>query len=218
MKICERIKAVRSVEFFVVFTVATFNFTVVPRSVRTNQLVPDAELLQSFLKERWPLAAFWKKSIREFGAIIGLDAFNNIWKLFHDMTQKSGRRVSAVFLKRLQIAKSTEFIQKRVLKPLHSRFLSHHANSGNEFDVDLNSLLWISHLLIRLRDILGEFYHRRIALAQKAVQSRNRPSVAAQTQFYPKHYNACVGAPSTHIQDELDLFRRMLVWMAMWPV
>ena len=42
LKICEGIKGVTGIEFLIVLSMAAFNFTVVPRGIRLNQLMPNA--------------------------------------------------------------------------------------------------------------------------------------------------------------------------------
>ena len=51
LKVRKRIGAVRGVEFFVVLTVAALVLAIVPRSKWADELVCDAEIQKSFLKE-----------------------------------------------------------------------------------------------------------------------------------------------------------------------
>lgn len=42
-KVCEGVEGVGIVEAFLVFSMASFDFTVVPGSIRANQFVPDTQ-------------------------------------------------------------------------------------------------------------------------------------------------------------------------------
>ena len=53
----------RSIEFFVVFTVAALHFTVVPWGIGTDELVAEAKLFQFQLKERGLSEPFGKKRL-----------------------------------------------------------------------------------------------------------------------------------------------------------
>ncbi len=44
-EVIKRIELVASIEVFVIFPVAPFNLAIVPRRIRLNELVPDAEFL-----------------------------------------------------------------------------------------------------------------------------------------------------------------------------
>ena len=50
--ICKRIEFVSGVEVFVVFAVATLDFTVMTRGKGTNQLMQDLTLFEARLKQR----------------------------------------------------------------------------------------------------------------------------------------------------------------------
>ena len=55
-EIVQRIECVAGIEAFLVLTVAALHLTVVPRGIRANQLMPDAQLSSRPLKQR---AAFF---------------------------------------------------------------------------------------------------------------------------------------------------------------
>ena len=58
-EIVQRIERVAGIEAFLVLTVAALHLTVVPRSIRANQLMPDAQLSSRPLKQSRPLCAGW---------------------------------------------------------------------------------------------------------------------------------------------------------------
>ena len=78
------------IEVLVVFAVTAFDLSVMPGRIRFNQLVPDTELRQRYLKERRLGAVFGIQPVRELRTIICLDAFNRIGELFYAMLDKFG--------------------------------------------------------------------------------------------------------------------------------
>ena len=52
IKVITGIKTVAGIEFVVVFAVASLNLTIVARSIRANELVPDSELRSGCLEQR----------------------------------------------------------------------------------------------------------------------------------------------------------------------
>ena len=84
-KINKRIETVRSVEFFVIFSVTAFYFAVMSWGKRLDLLVPDTKLLKRFLeKSRWLFLAV-PHLICKFKSVIRLNAFYGIWELLHHM-------------------------------------------------------------------------------------------------------------------------------------
>ena len=58
-EIVQRIECVAGIEALLVLTVAALHLTVVPRGIRANQLMPDAQLSSRPLKQSRPLCAGW---------------------------------------------------------------------------------------------------------------------------------------------------------------
>lgn len=61
---------------FLILTVAALDFTIMPRRVRTDQLVPDAQFSSSFLKQRWNIAPAVGETVGKLKAIVRLDTLN----------------------------------------------------------------------------------------------------------------------------------------------
>ena len=120
-----------------------------------------------------------------------------------------------MFFKCFQITKTTIFVKKGILIPLRARLLSHHTRFRNILHINLNSLAGVLHLFIRLWYILWirKLYCKLVSSSQKTIQARDGSSVTTLTQLYPEYDKACVLIASEHVQDQLDLFRCMLVWM-----
>ena len=66
----------RVVEQSLVFSMAAFNLSVMSGSIRTNELVANAEVLRCFLKQSLFIFEAFGETIGEFKAIVSLHAFN----------------------------------------------------------------------------------------------------------------------------------------------
>lgn len=209
----------RSIELLVIFTVATLHLAVVARCVGTDELVADAELFQFQLKEGRFIGAFWQEAVGKLSAVVGLDTFNEIRELFHNMAQKNGGGIGAVLLKSLYIPESAVLIQEGILKPLRRLLLVHNTSLRNEFHIDLNTLAGILHLFVGFGNILGvwRFYRHSAAFPQETVQPGNGPGIASLPELDPQHNDPGAWVAAAHVQDELNFFRRVLVWVMMWP-
>lgn len=209
-----------SVKFLVIFSVAALHLAVVPGCIRANQFVADAKMVQLQLKHGRLFTSFWQKSVGELSAIVRLYAFNQIGKALDNMAKEHCGRIGAVFLKSLKIAKAAVFVQKGILEPLCWLLLAHDAGLRNKLDVNLYSLAGILHLLIRLWDVFGirRFYSHGVPLSQKPVQPRDGTFVTSLSQLNPEYDDPGMWISAAHIQDKLDLFRRVLVGMAVRSV
>lgn len=74
-EIIKEIKLVSSIEIFVIFTVRTFDFTVVSGGVRLYELVPYTTLFGAGLKERGGRMSRVAKALRKLFVIVDLNAF-----------------------------------------------------------------------------------------------------------------------------------------------
>ena len=127
-----------------------------------------------------------------------------------------------MLLKGLQIAESAVLIQEGVLVIIASILsgvllgLTDQARCRDVFDVDLDPLTRVGHLLVGLGDVLGirQLYRHLTSLSQEAIQAGYRTGVASLPKFDPEDDEPSVWIPSPHILNELDLLRRMLVGMA----
>ena len=94
----------RSIEVFVVFSVAALNLTVVPGRVRFNQFVPDSEFCQRCLKECGLGAVFGIQPVCKLRAVVCLNTLNGIGELLNTVLDKFIRGIGAMLLEGLQIA------------------------------------------------------------------------------------------------------------------
>lgn len=118
------------------------------------------------------------KAIGELGTIVGLNALNEEGEFLNTVSDKFGRGKGIVFRESFQVTETAIFVKEGILVEIASIFrslvqgLSNQAAFGDEFDVDLNPLAGILHLLIGLGDILGigQLYGHLAALAKEPVQ------------------------------------------------
>ena len=75
-EIVQRIECVAGIEAFLVLTVAALHLTVVPRRIRANQLMPDAQLSSRPLKQSRQLALPAGEAVGELEAVVRLDTLH----------------------------------------------------------------------------------------------------------------------------------------------
>ena len=75
-EIVQRIECVAGIEAFLVHTVSALHLTGVPRGIRANQLMPDAQLSSRPLKQSRQLAFTVGKTVGELEAIVRLDTLH----------------------------------------------------------------------------------------------------------------------------------------------
>ena len=75
-EVIQGIKGVGIVEALLILAVTALNLAVVPGSIGTDELVPDAELSGSVLKESGNIPFGVGKAVGELKAIVCLDAFD----------------------------------------------------------------------------------------------------------------------------------------------
>ena len=219
-------KGMRSIEFFIVLTVASFHFSVVPGRVGPDELMPNVMLLQSFFKQGLFVRVLGVEAVGKFRAIVGLDTLNGKGKALYAMENKLSGRVGAVFLEGFQIAKTAIFVQESILVIIAAVLFgvfhcsAHQTGSGDVFHIDLDLLPGVSSLLIGLRLIFGvwQLFCHLSPLFQKAVQAGNRSRVASLTELDPEDHDPCMGISAAHVQDEFDLLRCVLIGMVVRAV
>ena len=206
-----------SIELFIIFAVTALHLAIVPWSERTDQLVTDSQLSQSFFKKSSLFRSRGVEPIGKFRAVVRLNTLNGKGEFSDAVPDELSGRIGAVLLECLQIPKTAVFIQKGVLV-VSALFGSSTDQTAlrNIFDVDLDPLARITYLLIGFRNILGIWQFRRhlALLSQKTVQAGDGACIAPLPQLHPEDHQAGVRIPSAHVLDELDLFGAVLVWMA----
>lgn len=75
-EIVQRIECVAGIEALLVLAVAALHLTVVPRGIRANQLMPDAQLSSRPLKQRRQLALPAGEAVGKLGTVVRLDTLH----------------------------------------------------------------------------------------------------------------------------------------------
>ena len=161
-----------SIKPFVVFPVASFHFSIVPWSKRTNQLVPYSVFSKTFLKKsRLIRAAIRAETFGEFLPVVRLDTFNRAWKSLNQMFKKYRRGIGTVLLKGLHKAPTGILINCGILiKPLSFSSI-YKAYGRNKLHINLNTLTRVKHLLIGLGSVLwiGGLNGQKVFLTKETI-------------------------------------------------
>lgn len=131
------------------------------------------------------------------------------------MFKKYRRGIGTVLLKGLHKAPAGVFVNSSVLKEALSLCLIHQTDRGNELYINLNSLPGKKHLFIGLRNVLGisRLNRHHFLFAKKAVKPGNRAGISALHKFYPEDNQSSIRVSASHMRDERDLLRGMLIGM-----
>ena len=203
------------VETLIVLPVTAFHLPIVSRRKGTDQLVADAVLLQTFLKKSG-FVTMGGEPVRELGSVVCLDALDFSGKCLYQMIHKPGGRVGTVFFKSLYKTPSGILINGSVLEKLLPDDLAvFEASRGNKFDVHLDALSRIVHLLIGFRNIFGirRMDSHNALFSEEAVKAGNRTGIASLPELDPEDHKAGIRIAPAHIGDEFPLIRGMLVGM-----
>ncbi len=96
LEVSKTIELVASIEFLVVLSVTAFYLAIMPWRVRPDQLMPNTELFQRFLKQsRFGVLAVCQ-TVCKLKSIICLDALNRVWELLCHILQKLCGRIGAL--------------------------------------------------------------------------------------------------------------------------
>ena len=104
------------------------------------------------------------------------------------------------------------FINGCVLEELLSDHLAvDQTGGGDKFHIDLDTLSWVVHLLIRLWDIfkVGRMDGHDALPFEETVKSWNRAGITVLCKFHPEDNQSGIRIASAHIRDEFDLLRGM---------
>ena len=105
-EVIEGKEGMRSIEFFVILTVAAFNFAVMSGSVRLDQLVTNTKILTVFFEKSQFGSGGVVEAISEFETIVCLDTFDQIRELLKAVSEKDGGGISAALIERFEVTES----------------------------------------------------------------------------------------------------------------
>ena len=74
-EIVQRIEGVAGIKVFLLLAMAALDFAVMARGIRTNGLVPNAQLGSCLLKQCWQITFAAGEAIDKLGAVFCLDTF-----------------------------------------------------------------------------------------------------------------------------------------------
>ena len=160
------------IKALIVLSVTTFDFTVMPWSKRSDQLVPDAMLHEPDLKQGG-FVPVRGETIGKLCTVIRLDTFNRQREYFYEMLQKDSGRIGVMLLEGLHIAPAGILIYSSILEELFSNDLAvFQTGRGDKFHINLNPLSRILHLFIVLGDILrvGRLHSQDSLLSEDAIE------------------------------------------------
>ena len=208
------------VEAFLVLAMAALDFAVMARGIRTNELMPNAQLGSCLLKQCWQITFAAGEAISKLGAVVRLDAF------YPDAAAcipcgQSAKEICGRIGGLLRIGgkepQTGKFVGGGVLEQAKIRIRDTAAR--NDLHIHLYALTWMGHLLIWLRfvRIFRLFSRKQTHFTHDTEQALRAASVAALPQTMPEFNHAQGWISAAHVPDEFPFCFRMLVWMAVRP-
>ena len=205
------------VEAFLVLAMAALDFAIVPRSVRSNELMPDSQLGSCLLKQCWQIAFAAGETVGKLGAVVCLNAFypDAVACILCGQPAKEIRgRISGLLRIGGKEPQTGKFVGGGVLEQAKLRIRDTAAR--NDLHIHLYALTRMGHLLIWLRFvcIFRLFSRKQTHFTHDAEQALRAASVAALPQTMPEFNHAQGWISAAHVPDEFPFCFRMLVWMA----
>lgn len=205
------------IEPFIIFPVAPFHFSIMPGCKRPDELMPNAMLLQVCL-EKSGSVLLRGEAVCELRSVVCLDAFDGTREGLDQVVNEHGGRIGAMLFKSFHKPPAGEFINGGVLEELSTDdFWILEAGRRDKFHIHLNTLARVTHLLIRLGDILGirRFNGHNALPSEETVQPGDRTGIAPLPELNPENNQPGIRVAPTHVPDESNLRRGMLVRMVM---
>ena len=76
LKVRRGIKRVAGIETFLILAVTALDLTVMPRGIRSNELMPDAQLVSRFFKQGRQIAVTVRKTVCKLKTVVRLNALH----------------------------------------------------------------------------------------------------------------------------------------------
>ncbi len=185
----EREEAVGIGEALLVLAVASFDFAVVTRRVRSNELMANAKRGRGRFKQRLDIALAVGETVGELKAIVRLHSFNldAMARVPANGTlEEIGGGISTVFVISGEKTNARELVDGGILEQLQVWIGD--AASGNDLDVNLDAFARMGHLLIRFGNVLLLFLPGRAHAesAQYSIETFRTTGIAVFTQTIPQ--------------------------------
>ena len=205
-KVVQRIERMAGIEALLVLTVAALHLTVVPRGIRANQLMPDAQLSSRPLKQRRQLALTAGEAVGKLGTVVRLDTLHldpaaRIPR--GQSVQEISRRIGGLLRVGGEEAQARELVDGGVLEQPKLRIRD--ALARHDLHIYLHALSGTGHLLVRLGFvcIFRLFGRKQPHFAHDTEQTLWTAGVAALPQTVPQLDHAQRRIAAAHIADEL---------------
>ena len=85
MEVIEGIEFVQGVKILIIFSVASLDLAIMSGSIRFDQFMLDAKLLQRFFKESFPVGTRSSETVCELRSVVRLNTFNGIREMLYTM-------------------------------------------------------------------------------------------------------------------------------------
>ena len=99
LEVLKRIELVRSIEVFVIFSMAALDLTVVSGRKRLDEFMTNSKLSQRSFKQCFFIGALGVQTIGKLEAVVRLNAFDGIRKALYTMFDELRRGKGVVLLK-----------------------------------------------------------------------------------------------------------------------
>lgn len=201
------------VKTLIILPMASLYLSVVTGRKGPDDFMPYSMSFQVFLEES-RLIPVRSKAVGKFRSIIGLDALDGERERFYQVLHKLCGGIGAVFLKSFHKTPSGILVNGSVLEELLSNDPAVFETGGRDkFDIHLDTLARILHLLIWLWDVFGIGWMDRhnALLFQEAVESGDGAGITALPEFHPKNDQTGIRITAAHLKDEPCFLRGMLV-------
>lgn len=206
------------IEVFVILAVASFDFTIVSGSKRTDQFVADAEFIQALFKKSWVvLPVFSCETLGKLRTVIRLNTVYRQRKTPYQMLEESCRSEGVMGIKSFDISPPGILVNGCILEEFFADSLTCKAGCRNILYVDLYTFAGVMHLLIWLGNVLRVWrFHSHDTLAAKdPVKSGDRTRITALHELYPEDNKTGMRISSAHVRNELQFLRRVLIGVMM---
>lgn len=205
------------IEPFVILPMTALHLSVVSGCIGADHFMPYPMFLQAFLKKGWfiPIRG---KTVGKLRSVVSLNTFDRAGKYLYKVLHELRGRIGAVFLKSFYKAPSGILINGGILEELFSDYLAvFQTGRGNKFDIHLDTLPRIIHLLIRFGNVFGirRMDGHHVLFFEEAVKAGDGTGISSLAELDPEDDQTGMRIAAAHIGDQLCLARSMLVGMVM---
>ena len=216
-EVVQRVEAAAGVKAFLVLSVAALYFAVVAGRVRTDELVPDAQLHGCGFKEGGQVTPAVGETVGELKAIVGLDALHTDAPAvipLPQLYQEVCRGVGGLLRVGSQEAQTGKLINGGVLVQAELRVCN--TSAGHYFHIHLDPLAGIGHLLVRFgfARLFLLSCGKQAQFPHDPEQALRASGIATLAQPVPQLHHTKVWIAAAHIPDQLQLRLCVLVGMA----